>query len=568
MQQATQTNESHIKAVEQLYEQVAAWMNGTFDDITITKNDKIAYQSKDHNREVDSRLIREVADLKKTPTGEQIEGNHDSMKVEVNNQVALESQNGKVVINVYQQSSIEALAGEGKQEQVEEIPPPIEWNDLPYSEEILQDEKPLEYWQDEESREYRGDSSAIWEKSQPLPMYTKESQSLTSEEIPRKYWKDSSTVWENPIPELSIQASQQPQQSKSKELDTASTFTEVTEVTDVPFPEPPPPIIWNDEILIQSAQAPSRSHITPSNSPILEPSFPKPQIEKVGGLEVAKNALDKLESSPLKKLLTDTIEEMKVLQQESSQQQEQINQQQQQISTQQQQIIKLLAERTRNNNSLSNTSWWQKALATSNAIKERFTQVKAANTLHKIFHSQVEHPGKEYQSANYTINRERNYYTFKDTQGNELLKFKKTGLGVKIEGESKLITDHYEQIDVAKRQLQQGSPLQGEFKATSDRDANLFERTNRVAAVLTRYAQTTGKPVKVDGNFAYRWDASPDGDVKIEAKDGRGVLFVRSQGEMVCQMNDKDLSHFEQAFSALGQASKLNNQVRASQVER
>jgi len=42
--------------------------------------------------------------------------------------------------------------------------------------------------------------------------------------------------------------------------------------------------------------------------------------------------------------------------------------------------------------------------------------------------------------------------------------------------------------------------------------------------------------------------------------------MVKSGGEMTCNMNENDISHFEQAFSAINKAVNLNKQTSNKQT--
>ena len=55
-------------------------------------------------------------------------------------------------------------------------------------------------------------------------------------------------------------------------------------------------------------------------------------------------------------------------------------------------------------------------------------------------------------------------------------------------------------------------------------------RVNAITKALGQYAQASGSKVQVDGKFAYKWLATPDGRVRIDAKDGRGPFLVQHQG--------------------------------------
>jgi hypothetical protein len=86
-------------------------------------------------------------------------------------------------------------------------------------------------------------------------------------------------------------------------------------------------------------------------------------------------------------------------------------------------------------------------------------------------------------------------------------------------------------------------------------------RVNAITKALSQYAQATGSRVQVNGKLAYKWLATPDGRVRIDAKDGRGVLLVQAQGQLRCRMHDRDLAHFEQMLPVLKSARSRSKTV-------
>ncbi|MBE9128014.1 MULTISPECIES: hypothetical protein [unclassified Coleofasciculus] len=470
----SQVNQSHVQVMEQVIDQVTAWMSGTIEDIKVRRNNETVYDSKSadpEKRKVSAELIQDVAKLKQTPPGEEIEASTDSMEVEVNESVTMRSHGGIVTTNIYQEPEFE---------------PDVEPDYMPE-------------WDD-----YIDDPGAAWESA--IPIETEELKFSTTGQTEVTSSSPEPITWEE------ITAA-----SPGVEPDPEPIILDADSVTQAT----PTPITWNDQI---------------------------PQEEKIGGLQITQNAVDTLsevegENSPLKQLLNDTLTQMR-----------QLREQTQQIAFSQQQ---LLEGRKANNSPFDKAqgepSWWQKAVETSQTLQNKLTQKDTAATIQKLFHSQVPPPGKEYQAADYTITREGKSYTLSDKQGNTLLSFEKKAMGIKV-NESNLTIDHTEQIAHAKQQMKSGISPDGAFQSSATRDARIFERTNALAHALTRYAQAEGKPVKVDGNLSYRWEASPDGNIKIESKDGRGTLMVKSGGEVVCNMSEKDILHFEQAFSSIGRA--------------
>jgi len=368
----SQVNQNHIQAMESVFDQVTAWMTGTIEDIKIKKNNQTVYDSKSNDpekRQVTPQLIQDIATLKQTPADEQIEGNTDSIEINVNTQVTLSSRQGKVTTNLYQQPEPEAST--------------IEQN----------------------------------------PILEQDSDSLSD------YSDDRETAWKNTV------------------------LAEDLENNNLDFPP--------------TLESPSP---TPGSNPT-------PQDQKTGGLQIVQNAVERLENSPLKQLLTDTITEIKQLQDQQTQRLQKQSDKQTHPDTALQQLAARQSD--------SSPQWWQKIAAQSNNFQEKLAQKDAAATLHQLFHAQVPPPGKNYQAAEYNINRTGNTYTLSDKQGNTLLSFDKKAMGIQVNA-SNLTVDHTEQIAHAKQQMKAGISPDGAFQSSATRDAKIFARTHAIAHALTR----------------------------------------------------------------------------------
>ncbi|NJO64093.1 MAG: hypothetical protein HC836_39715, partial [Richelia sp. RM2_1_2] len=81
--------------------------------------------------------------------------------------------------------------------------------------------------------------------------------------------------------------------------------------------------------------------------------------------------------------------------------------------------------------------------------------------------------------------------------------------------------------------------------------AEYFSRVERVTNALVQYSIAQNKEVEIDGVFSYKWRASPQGKVHIEAKDGRGVLLEKDGGKLKSNMSQNDLAYFEQILPKL-----------------
>ncbi|MGB3642706.1 MAG: hypothetical protein WBA39_34745 [Rivularia sp. (in: cyanobacteria)] len=95
------------------------------------------------------------------------------------------------------------------------------------------------------------------------------------------------------------------------------------------------------------------------------------------------------------------------------------------------------------------------------------------------------------------------------------------------------------------------------FTPVGKQEAEYFSRVETVTSALVQYAIAQQKEVEIDGVFSYKWTASPEGRVHIEAKDGRGVLLEKDGGKLKSNMSQKDLTYFEQILPKL-QPSKQN----------
>jgi hypothetical protein len=94
------------------------------------------------------------------------------------------------------------------------------------------------------------------------------------------------------------------------------------------------------------------------------------------------------------------------------------------------------------------------------------------------------------------------------------------------------------------------------FAPVGKQEAEYFARVERITNALVQYAVIQQKEVVIDGAFSYRWQANPDGNVIIEAKDGRGNLFEKAGGKVKSNMNERDLVYFEQIMPKLQASSK------------
>ncbi|MGB7439838.1 MAG: hypothetical protein WA919_02125 [Coleofasciculaceae cyanobacterium] len=288
-----------------------------------------------------------------------------------------------------------------------------------------------------------------------------------------------------------------------------------------------------------------------------EELLPTPPQNTSGGLEIVQQFLQKNlaeRNDSLAQFLRESVQEMRTLQQQATQEQKQL-------------LTDLLKHRVEQPKQVN---WWQqmtgKAGQTFSALKEQLQQRQAASTLRTLFHSEVEPLGHTYHATDYTISRQGRSYTLSDTQGKQLMQFRSTALGVKLEGDVQLQPEQYQEIRRVREQLSQGQQPQGSFQPLGMQEAQYFNRVHKIAQALTQYAASTGqKQVEVEGKFAYRWLATADGQVRIDAKDGRGSLLVKDGGHFCSQMSTRDLAHFEKTISVLQRQSTLGKTVTKSE---
>ena len=262
-----------------------------------------------------------------------------------------------------------------------------------------------------------------------------------------------------------------------------------------------------------------------------------------------KESLQILEDSPLKNILLAEVEqlrtELKALQQERNFYQELISQRLQQPK---------------------NTSWWQQAVnnvstvvqGVTSAIKLGMQEFKANSVQHKgaaslktLFHLQTQPGANQYTAGNYQISRQGSKYEVSNSStGKLLMQFRSTPLGLKVE-QGNLDSTQIQDVSSLQHSLNKNEPLPTTFTPVGKQEAEYFSRVETVTNALVQYAIAQQRQVEIDGVFSYKWTASPEGSVHIEAKDGRGVLLEKDGGKLKSNMSQKDLTYFEQILPKL-----------------
>jgi hypothetical protein len=278
-----------------------------------------------------------------------------------------------------------------------------------------------------------------------------------------------------------------------------------------------------------------------------------------GSIRVAES-LNALEDSPLKTLLNAELEEIrseiKALQQERNLYQELIQQRLQQPQ---------------------NTSWWQELKNKASIVITSFTsavkigiseyqnnsiQHQFAASIKNLFHLQTQPGENHYQTDNYQISRIGSLYEIKESATNkQIMQFQATPLGLRVE-KSNLERNHIKDFTTLQTSLQQNHTVPNPFTPVGRQEAEYFARVERITNALTGYAVAQQKEVTIDGTFSYKWQANPNGDVQIKAKDGRGNLLEKVGGNIKSNMSDRDLVYFEQILPKL-QASSQREAVNS-----
>ncbi|PAX52371.1 hypothetical protein [Brunnivagina elsteri] len=294
---------------------------------------------------------------------------------------------------------------------------------------------------------------------------------------------------------------------------------------------------------------------------IIYPEFPAIENNQIkntktqvpGSTRVAES-LKVLEDSPLKALLSAEVEqlqsEIKALQQERNLYQELIQQRLQQPQ---------------------NTSWWQELknkasiviTSFTSAVKIGISEYQANSTQHQfaasiknLFHLQTQARDSQYQASDYQISRNGSLYEIKESATNkQIMQFRSTPLGLKVE-KSNLESNHINDFTTLQTSLQQNETVPASFAPVGNQEAEYFARVDKITSALLGYAAKQQKDVTIDGVFSYKWQANPDGNVIIEAKDGRGKLLEKAGGKVTSNMSDRDLVYFEQIIPKLQASMK------------
>ncbi|NJL63079.1 MAG: hypothetical protein HC903_16160 [Methylacidiphilales bacterium] len=300
----------------------------------------------------------------------------------------------------------------------------------------------------------------------------------------------------------------------------------------------------------------SNSETRSGSEKIIYPEFASKENNQIGnqtkqipGSTRVAESLKLLENSPLKDLLSAELEqlqsEIKALKQERNLYQELIQQRLQQPQ---------------------NTSWWQQIKSNASIVitsltsavkigireyQENSTQHQFAASIKNLFHLQTQPGDSQYQASDYQISRNGSLYEIKELATNrQIMKFTSTPLGLRVE-RSNLEKNHIKDFTILQNSLQQNETVPASFAPVGNQEAEYFARVDKITSVLVEYAAIQQRDLTIDGVFSYKWQASSDGNVIIEAKDGRGNLLEKVGGNVKSNMSDRDLVYFEQIIPKL-----------------
>ncbi|MBD2205579.1 hypothetical protein H6G33_24870 [Calothrix sp. FACHB-1219] len=213
-----------------------------------------------------------------------------------------------------------------------------------------------------------------------------------------------------------------------------------------------------------------------------------------------------------------------------------------------------------------NLSWWQQSINNVSLVvdsvnyavkmgikefKQHSEQYRIATSLKTLFHTQT-HPGAlEYQATQYQISRDGSLYKITESEtGKLLMQFRSTNLGVRVEA-GNLEPTHIKDINALERSLKRHEPIPASFTPVGKQEAEYFARIDKITNALVQYAIAHQRDVEIDGLFSYKWQATTDGKVNIYAKDGRGSVLEKSEGQLKSSMSERDLTYFEQILPRL-----------------
>jgi len=470
------------------------------------KDNKLLYGETENGKiicTISPEQMQQLEDALPFEPGEEFKG-LSPLKIEVDGETLFESQSDKIVVN---KTFIEPAQSVQHQVQVE-------------PEEFYYDD-----YYDEQSYQNNYDKESV--SNIEAEIEPEEVQPLEQEEK-NDALTDALVEMLVPIIEA-LPAVEEPTQSPQKEEDL---FFELEETLTQNLPP-----IHKEEKLSTKVGIPTQ------DSSVLLP--------QKSGLDVVQEALSEMKEGSLKSLLQGMTTDM-------------------QATADQQPpnpaLDTLLSERSFDK---GNTQWWQqlgtKVESMVAAIRENFTQHRAASTLKDLANRMALQPGDSYEGADYSLSRVGLDYTLSDKQGNELMKFQSSPLGVKVDKSLPALDDsHFRKTEQLRRDFKEGKSPGGSFMSQGAAQAKHIKRINTITQALKMYAMAQGGKASVEGKFNYSFEANSSGSAIIRDSQGKALLAV-AQGHMRERMSEKDLQHFEQMLPALG--GSIQQPQRATQAQ-
>lgn len=289
----------------------------------------------------------------------------------------------------------------------------------------------------------------------------------------------------------------------------------------------------------------------------------EPEIEQaseksrtISGYEKVQRSLAALTQTTSVQMAANYSTEMQSLLEKIQQQNQQINSLQNSVSQMQQLITTRVEQPTQ-------FSWWQQAKQTVTNIWENFKRREDyhtyANAIRSFYTQKVPPDSSNIYVNSYVIQRDGKNYTLSDRDGQTVIKFSASGLGVRVDSNVRLQPEQERDlIELVMAQIKGRQPG-GAFAVVGHQEADYYLRVQKLSSALINYAKSQNSPVEVDGKLSYKWKATTEGDVEINSKDGRGLLLVQSGGKMVTQLSERDLAYFEAILPKLRSASPLRS---------
>jgi hypothetical protein len=273
-----------------------------------------------------------------------------------------------------------------------------------------------------------------------------------------------------------------------------------------------------------------------------------PEAEQQDGLSALQDALQEMKPAALKDVLQGMATDMEATAKE------------QEPNPDMETLVKSRLEERQN------PHWWDKVSTKVETmvsrVRDTFTQHRAASTLKDFAAGMGLQPGESYQGASYNLSQQGKDYTLTDKQGNELMKFQSSPMGVKVDKSLPALDfSHFQKTEQLRQDLKEARQPSGAFISEGVAEGQNIKRINAIAIALSQYAAKNGGVANVEGKFSYDWQANDSGSVIIQDKKG-SVLLATGQGHTRSRMSEKDLQHFEQMLPALAnQQSRQPSQM-------